>query len=358
MRFIPTFCIREGMIVARNIYDSNGQLMLANGVQLDKVYIKSIIRLQYNGIYIEDNLSRDITIVNVISEELKNNTIKGIKDVFMHNDKNIKGVERKIEITKKLVEDIVNEILENKNLLVNIVDLKVFDDYTFYHSVNVTVLSILMGVAINLSKKELYQLGIGALLHDIGKIFIDKKILNKPGKLTEFEFEEMKQHSRLGYDYLKKEFDISTQSYLAVLDHHEKYSGEGYPSNKKQNEISLFGRIITIADVYDAVTSDRPYRLGLLPSEAMEYIMGGSSTLFDPELVKIFIRKVAPYPIGTCVKLSNGLTGIVIENNENLCLRPKLRIFKNKTGFIEPYLLNLSSDPGTNSITIINVAKM
>ncbi len=208
-------------------------------------------------------------------------------------------------------------------MLVNMIDLKVFDDYTYSHSVNVAVLSIIIGVTMGLGRKELTKLGLGALLHDIGKVFIDKDIVNKPGKLTDEEFSSMKMHSKLGYDYVRDRFQLPVKSYVAVLDHHERYDGSGYPNSKKGDEISDFGKMIALADVYDALTSERPYRKALPPSEAMEYIMGNSQVHFDPELVKVFSRKVAPYPVGTLVKLSNGMTGLVVENYEAFCLRRK-----------------------------------
>ena len=141
---------------------------------------------------------------------------------------------------------------------------------------------------------------------------------------------------------------------IGILDHHEKFAGGGYPNDLKEEKISLFGRIIAIADVYDAMTSDRPYRKAIIPSEVIEYIMGASHTLFDPDLVNVFIRKIAPYPIGTCVELSNRLTGIIIENYENFSMRPRVRIFKKDGEDITPFELDLS-DRNFLNITVTSV---
>lgn len=359
MRFTPTFCLREGMLLAKNLYGRNGDLMLKAGTILDARYVNGIKRLGYNGIYIEDDLSKNIEIESVINEDLKRETIKGIKNVFIYAEQqNVKKYNLKVEETKKHVENIVDEILGNKNVMINMIDLKVFDDYTFYHSLNVAVLSIVMGVALKLNKNELYKLGYGALLHDVGKVFIKKETLNKPGKLTEKEFEEVKKHSELGYGYLKKEFDIPVKSYIGTLEHHERYDGTGYPSGKRGDDICLFGRIIAIADVYDALTSDRPYKKAFLPSEAMEYIMGNCGEAFDPELVLIFASKVAPYPIGTCVKLSNGKTGIVLQNYEDCCMRPKIRVFKYNNEDIENEIIDLKYDDNLKNVTIVGIAEI
>ena len=188
---------------------------------------------------------------------------------------------------------------------------------------------------------------------DIGKVFIDKDILNKPGSLTEEEYELIKSHSTFGYEYLKKGNKYPL-NHVGVLDHRERYGGGGYPSGIKEDLISYFGRIIAVAYAYDALTSDRPYREALLPSEAMEYVMGSVSTLFDPDIVKVFVRKIAPYPIGTCVRLSNGMVGIVVENYEDLCMRPLIRVFQDQGEEIEPYEIQLS-DPHALCLTIVEV---
>ncbi len=214
-----------------------------------------------------------------------------------------------------------------------------------------------MGVALDLNRNDLNNLGMGAILHDIGKVFIDKKCLNKKGRLTDEEFAEMKKHPIEGYRYIRANFNIPVQASMGVLQHHEKYDGTGYPVQKAGDDISLFGRIIAIADVYDAITSDRPYRKGILPSKAMEYIMGGAGYHFDFELVSIFVKKVAAYPLGTCVKLSNGLMGIVVENFADTSMRPKIRVIE-KDKDQEARYINLKEDFKTNNLTIVEVVEM
>lgn len=354
MRFVPASCLREGMILGDNLYNNSGELMLSCGVTLNGDYLRSIQRLRYNGIYIDDDLSRDIPVLNLISETVKAQTVKGIKEIFIHADHGRVPKKKSIENAKKHIESIVDQIFQQKNLMVNIIDMKVFDDYTYYHSVNVAVLSIVIGVALGMEKEELCNLGFAGLLHDIGKVFVSKEVLNKPGKLSTIEFEEMKKHSLLGYEHIKHGYGLATATSMGILDHHEKYEGGGYPNDVKGDRISIFGRIIAVADVYDALTSDRPYRKALLPAEAMEYVMASNNTLFDPMVVEVFARKIAPYAIGTCVKLSNGTTGIVLENYEDLCMRPKLRIFKEKDIEVEPYEIKLSDYTNLN-ITVVEV---
>ena len=356
MRFIPTYCLKEGMLLGKNLYNNKGGLLLKKGSELKMQYIDKIIELGFQGIYVEDHISKGIEIKNVIGEELRLTLVKGIKNIFINVEDGNFNIDSEIDTASKLVEDMIEELIENRNIMVNMIDIKLFDDYTFFHSVNVAVLSIILGISLNLNKEELYKLGVGALLHDIGKVFVGKDILNKKGKLTDEEFEKMKKHPREGYKYIKTRFDIPIKSYIAVLEHHEKYDGTGYPNNKIGKDICLFGRIIAIADVYDALTSKRPYRKALLPSEVMEYIMGSSGTHFDFELVNLFTRKVAAYPIGTCVKLSNGVTGIVVENFPDSCTRPKIKTIDSDNE--NPTYINLRDDFNNNNLTIVDIVNM
>lgn len=356
MRFVPLYCIREGMIVGKSLYGRNGELLLNTGTRIYPSYINKLRHMGFNGIYIEDNLSEDIEVVDIISDNLRNKTIQKIKDVFHSFENKKEDFSNDFDEVSKLVSDIIDNIMSNKNLAVNMIDIRSFDDYTFYHSVNVGVLSIAIGVTLNFDRAHITDLGLSAMLHDIGKVFIPKEILNKPSKLNDEEFELIKMHPANGYKYLKGIYQTSVPVYIGALQHHERYDGTGYPNATKGTQISLYGRIISMADVYDALTSNRPYRKALIPSEAIEYIMGGGNSLFDPELVNAFISKIAPYPSGTCVSLSNGKIGIVAENYTDCCLRPKIKIIKHGNIYIEPYYIDLRNDLSTLDVTITGIA--
>ncbi len=356
MRFVPANCIREGMILGQTLYGPNGELLLRAGTVIKDAYIDKIKSYGYNGTYIDDDLTKDIEIQEIISAELKNRTVNALKNVFIQIESkgnNSAQNNRTLKTMKSLVENIFNEISEHKNFMVNVIDIKIFDDYTFFHSTNVTVLSLVLGLALGLKKRALLDLGTAALFHDIGKVFISKNILNKNGPLTADEFDEIKCHSSNGYAHLKDVLAISPKSYVGVLQHHEKFDGLGYPHGLVGKDISLFGRIIAIADVYDALTSDRPYRKGLLPSEAMEFIMGNGGVQFDHDLVKVFAQKIAPYPIGTYVHLSDGREGFVVDNYAECCLRPRIKIVKDSTGVLKQhYHLDLKNDITTFTVII------
>jgi HD-GYP domain-containing protein (c-di-GMP phosphodiesterase class II) len=200
------------------------------------------------------------------------------------------------------------------------------DNYTYEHSVNVIVLSLIMGLELNYSKDRLYSLAVGAMLHDVGKVFVPKDILLKDGKLTEMEFDIIKEHPSRGYDYLKEEIGVSAMSRIIILQHHERVDGTGYPEGMCGSRIHEFSKIVSIADVYDALTSDRPYRRGLPPNDAIEYIMGSADRYFDFDMVNAFLKRIVPYPAGTMVRLSNGDIAVVKEINRDYPLRPKVTI--------------------------------
>jgi HD-GYP domain-containing protein (c-di-GMP phosphodiesterase class II) len=206
-----------------------------------------------------------------------------------------------------------------------------------------------------LDRAQLFNLGMSAILHDVGKFFIDKEILNKPGRLSFDEFEIIKKHSEIGCEYLRQHFYYSSSISTGVLLHHERFDGAGYPYGRKGFDIHIFARIIAVADVYDAITSLRPYHEPVLPSEAYEYIMGSSGRHFDPDVTDIFIRKIAPFPEGMEVLLSNGLRGIVFKNNSHFMTRPLIKLLPINGREPKEEFCNLGDDPDMLSVTIIKV---
>ena len=357
MRYIPTSCLREDMVLAKSLYGNDGVLLLQKGQQLKRPYISSISNCGLQGVYISDHLSEEIEIKNIIDDEVRTSAVKAVRDIYVQSQ--TFGISRNMaDSAKAAVHNIVEEIIDNRNIMVNMVDLKTYDNYTYYHSVNVGVLSIVLGVALGLNRSSLYKLGLGAMLHDLGKVFIDKAIIDKAGPLTSDEFSEIKKHPGLGHEYLTHttRLDVPVSALIGVLQHHERMDGSGYPEGISGNSINRFSRIISIADVFDAMTADRPYRVAMMPSDVMEYLMGGSGTLFDSDLVYLFTRKVATFPLGTCVKLSNGLTAIVVENYEDCCLRPKVKVIGNDDN--EPIYLDLKNERSLSNLTITAVIKM
>lgn len=357
MRFAPLHCIRPGMVLGKTLWGIRNEVLLTAGTMLNESYIESILRLQLNGIYIEDEISGDLEIASLISDTLRAETIRGVKNLFVLSERT--GSTPPLRLMREQIGRIVDEILNHRNLMINLIDLKVFDNYTYAHSVNVAVLSIVLGLAAGLNRDALNRLGMAALMHDIGKVFLPVELLNRAGPLSQEEYREVQRHPERGFDYVKSHYpDIPVSVYVAILEHHERYDGTGYPNGKLGQKTTQFGAILAIADVYDALTSDRPYRKGLPPSEAVEYFMASGGSHFHPELLELFLRKVAPYPVGTCVTLSNGWTGLVLENYESFSLRPKIRVFRHGSEQVTPYEVNLRDDHAYINVTITGIAEV
>lgn len=241
-----------------------------------------------------------------------------------------------------IVKTFVDSCFKKPGIVTSLSRLKSYDDYTFTHSINVCVLSIALGKKLGFDGISLQELGIGGLLHDIGKMHIPDKILNKPGQFTEEEYAIMKNHPQLGYDYLVKQKNIPREALMCVLQHHERSDGGGYPNGLKEWEITKFGKITSIVDTYDAITSDRIYSKGSIPTKALKMIFGWSGTKFNEILVKFFLDILGIYPVGTLVLLDTEELAVVFEVNRKNPTSPKVLIISNyEKRIVDPVLFSL-----------------
>ncbi len=218
------------------------------------------------------------------------------------------------DATKTVTNDLMRAIDDNDAVAVDISALKVSDEYTFKHSVDVATMSMIVAKRYGFDEKQVYEIGISGLLHDIGKSKIPDEVLNKAGKLTDEEFAVMKKHSVFGYHILTDKDDLSGDIRLGVLQHHEKLNGKGYPLGIEMPRISPFARIISVVDIYDALVTERPYKKAFSPRDAVEMIMSMTSEL-DVDVMRCFMESVILYPVGTDVELSNGENARVVENS-------------------------------------------
>ncbi|NLY43412.1 MAG: HD-GYP domain-containing protein [Clostridiaceae bacterium] len=344
MRLVPINCVKQDCFLGKTIYDDEGRVLLYKGTRITNNLIKRMKSIGIQSIYVIDEYSEN-EIEDIIKPEIRVKAIKAVKDTFEHLRRRVdwnyseldkrrflKRRDEQIDVLIDVSKMIVEEVLSNKDVMINLVDIKNMDSYTYEHSVNVAVLALIIGLEQGLNVKELNNLCIGALLHDIGKAFIPNEILKKPDELTEEEFALMKEHPVKGYEYIRSNVSLPAVAKVMVLEHHERIDGGGYPRKLDGSRIHHFSKIVTVADVYDALTSDRPYRKAVLPSEAIELIMGSAGRHFDFKIAYSFVRKVVPYPVGTVVKLSNGYCGVVEDIPENFPLRPKVRIIRTNTG--------------------------
>ena len=312
MRYVKAEHLEKGMVLVYTLYDNNEKILLKANRKLTQNYINRIQQMDIMGLYVfEDDEIYEHT--PTVSEQTRLKAIKSLKRL-------------NIDDCIYIANNIVEEIRESESMIVETVNLSTYDNYTYTHSVNVDILAVILGVACGLRDDELRKLSQAALLHDIGKTCVPIEILNKPGKLTEEEFTEVKKHPQYGYNMLKDNYDVSSVTRNAILSHHENEDGSGYPRKLTSENIHLFAKIIHIADVYDALTTKRVYKDAMNPADALEYLMGNAERMFDKELVTIFMDYIAPYPLGVQVELSTGQTALVVKNNRKMLSRPIVRL--------------------------------
>ena len=357
MRFVRMKDCKAGMTLARDIYGEYGVLLLAEGRPLSNRHIYALDQHGYPGLYIIDEHSIGLDLEEVVVDDvMRQSAINVVKEMF---DKGANVVyvknQEMYKAVSDVVYDIVDHIFETNPAVLNVPLMKSFDEYTYQHSVDVGILAIMLGKKMKMTRTEVLNLGKAAFFHDIGKMFIPKAILNKKGKLTRSEFEVMKKHPALGYDFTKEVLEQPSIINRAVLHHHERYDGGGYPHGLKGKEIPLLSQIISVSDVFDAMGSSRVYKKAQLATEGYEYIMASAGRQFDPDVVRLFTRTIAPFPAGLTVRLSNGLHAVVVRNNPSFMMRPLVRAFDpDDPGYYE--YINLSDDMGALDITIIGVA--
>ena len=230
------------------------------------------------------------------------------------------------------VKNLVGSVMRNADALICLTRIKERDRYTSLHSVNVCIFSLAFGRHLGLSQEELTELGMGALLHDVGKTRVPLEILNKPGRLTDAEFTEMKRHPTLGYEMLGGLEGVGERARAVAHAHHERHDGGGYPRGLRGREIGLFPRIVSIVDVYDAVTSPRVYHDPISAHHALQKLYAGREADFDRRLVDKFIQCVGIYPLGSLVELSSGEVGVVTANNHQAPTRPVVALVLNRKG--------------------------
>ncbi|MCT4593709.1 MAG: HD-GYP domain-containing protein [Anaeromicrobium sp.] len=323
---LKTRFLKEDMILANNIYTENDEILLGEGIHLNQVYIDKLLELGISEVYVNIPSTEDIIVPDVIKEENRKEAHNIIRDTMKRISYNEDIRMKKIW---KIVDKIIENLLSSDSIIVNLSLVRSIDDYTFTHSVNVCIYALIIGIGIGYKKEKLMDLGVGAILHDIGKMLIDPKVLNKPGKLTKDEYEYIKSHSKLGYEIVKNNKNISEASAKIILTHHERFDGEGYPFKLKGDEIREYARIVAICDVYDALTSDRAYKSKEFPHVVVEYLISMGYHQFDYELVKEFITHIPCYPIGTLLKLSTNEMGVVYEIDKEYPNRPIVKYISN-----------------------------
>lgn len=253
-----------------------------------------------------------------------------------------------LEQVEPMIESITESVLSNSGALLTLLRIKNKDDYTFLHSVSVGTLMIAFCHSVGMDTDTIHLAGLGGILHDTGKALVPDEILNKPGRLTEAEFDIIKRHPRDGFDILSRTEGIGEIPLDITLHHHERVDGSGYPHRLNGDTISTLAKMAAIVDVYDAITADRCYHKGMAPTDALRKIFEWSKYHFDPKLVQAFMRCVGIYPVGTLVLLESGKLGVVIEQHHSNLLTPKIKVMYSSRSntYLQPEIIDLSRPLG------------
>jgi HD-GYP domain-containing protein (c-di-GMP phosphodiesterase class II) len=371
MRKVLVSQLRQGDRLGRDVTSSpDVPPLLRAGVRVSESFRYSLERAGVAAVWIDDGLSEGIEPLEVLDVETKRQAASAIRDAFRDVTRTLPSGGRltgdAIGEMTDVADRIVRDVTRNVHSALALNDLANADGYTLKHSLAVTTLGLALGLRVmrkygwvdidgrrrfDCGNGRMTALGVGLLLHDIGKLAIPVEILRKTGPLTDDEWTTMREHPTLGVNILKRD-GISPLSRAVVRSHHERWSGGGYPDQRAGDDIHQFARIAAVADVFDALTSDRYYRKAMPLSEACTFIEQRSGSDFDPEVVDVFKSFVAPYPPGTRVVLSDGYCGLVKEVKAESVRTPIVRIIMDPSGALIPAReIDLSTMPGVKVVS-------
>jgi HD-GYP domain-containing protein (c-di-GMP phosphodiesterase class II) len=360
--------------LGRDVYGLGDALpLLRAGVRVSESYQHSLERAGIGAVWIDDGFSEGIEPLEVLEEQTKRRATAAIRDAFRDASKTIQQGGTlstfAIQEMQDVAELIVGDISRSVHTALALNDLAHADGYTLKHSLAVTTLGLSLGLRVMRKygwidaygerrfdgiEDRLSTLGVGLLLHDIGKLSVPGEILRKAGPLTDDEWQAVRAHPTLGFQILRKAEGISPLARAVVRSHHERWNGAGYPDGQVGQQIHQFARIAAVADVFDALTSDRYYRRALSLHEGYDYVVSRSGFDFDPEVVDVFQSLVAPFPPGTPVVLSDGHCGVVVEAKQHAVKTPIVRIIVDPCGAtVRPYEIDLAQIPG---VTIVSTS--
>ncbi|WP_424769027.1 HD-GYP domain-containing protein [Paenibacillus sp. sgz302251] len=359
MRLLPITNCRPGMKLAKKIFSQEGVVLLGENIELTDRLITRLEQCGIQYVYIADPRTDDIVLPSLINENTMQLALREVRTNFremMDRPKQKKGVTYPYiaQPFKQMMSMIIDDLSGHKDAMIMLMDMGSIDHYLYQHSLNVCVYTTLLGMAHGYTRDELTTLGMGALLHDIGKTQITMNVLKKPGSLTQEEYEAMKQHTRIGYELLKDEPNLPLIVAHCAFQHHERIDGSGYPRGIKGNEIHEYAKWIGLVDSYDAMTTNRIYSQPMLPHHAIERLYAGTGTLYDQQMLQLFRDRVAIYPIGITVKLHTGESGVVVDLNHSYPHRPIIRILSNEAGeeLKSPYEIDLSKQLTTMIVSV------
>jgi HD-GYP domain-containing protein (c-di-GMP phosphodiesterase class II) len=326
MIIVESTSLVPGMVIAKDIFDQSYTLMVGKGTALTPNMVSKLKGFTETEFFV-DNLPTEANeeVERILTERLSEEHDQVINSVARYFNSVAASNTLDTQVIKNMVDEIQNQINLSSNILLNLSHLKSFDEYLFSHAVNVSIIALIIGRKLNLYHEDLEQLGITALLHDIGMLKIKKEVFDHNRVLSAAEWEQIKEHPVYGAYFIKNSGEFAPSIVCGVMDHHERVDGSGYPYGKKGVDISFFGKIVAVADVYDACISLRKHRKRMTPRQALKNLLGDSHR-FDLDVLRAFVASMAIYPIGSYVRLNTGEIAKVVGCNPDQPFRPQIRI--------------------------------
>ncbi|MEY8331787.1 HD-GYP domain-containing protein [Lachnospiraceae bacterium 47-T17] len=360
-KFMRTRQLESGMRVDHPVVDRLGRILVARGATLDEYIIAAMLKMGIMSVYIQEGepdgdgetsacpaaqkniekLRTDDRPNVALNASVRKRVAEGIQYIYSNTSD-----PALVQTSTSIADSLMSAIQENDAMAIDISALKTSDEYTFKHSVDVATIAMIVAKNTGLSKDEVLEIGVTGLLHDVGKTKIPPEILNKPGRLDDDEFDIMRQHSVYGYHIIKERPDLPDAVKLGVLQHHEKINATGYPLHLSANKICPYAKILAVADIYDALVTERPYKSAFSQREAIEMIMSMTQEL-DMSAMETFLESMILYPVDTIVELSNGERAKVVKNTPHYILRPKV------VGLSSGQVYDLGRDLSCASIVIV-----
>jgi HD-GYP domain-containing protein (c-di-GMP phosphodiesterase class II) len=331
--------LKPGMVLAGDLFSKEGIFIWPAKKPITQSVIDELKKKGIRELYYTKNINKDLSqnMPPMFSEEIKEEAKEAIDNILEQVKKDEKvNVEEVRNVIEKLFKEMISKL---GKAAINLSIVKNYDEYTYTHLINVTILSMFFSKFLGASDFVIKEVGMGAILHDIGKVKIPTSILYKPGELTEEELKIIKKHPIIGYFAIKDEPTVSTYAKKIVLFHHERFDGNGYPLGLKFDRIGRYPQIVSLADVFDALTSERPYKPGMSIPQTLNFIMKKSGIYFEPLLAQKFIMEMSklyglpsPYAIGSFVLLNTGEKAVIIQKDSEYTLRPTVLVIENALG--------------------------
>ncbi len=318
--------VKPGMSTAEVVFNKLGSVILWENVTLDENMITKLKNMGVLTIAVRPEKPKITFVRPESSQEFMveyERDINSTKQIFQDISS---GRTLNAQTAQYIVDSVLDRVDTQRNIIESITQVRAIDEYTYYHSLNVSMLCMLMGKWLRLDDYSVRNLTQAGLLHDLGKTQIPLNILNKPGKLTDAEFDEIRRHSEYGYTLIHQVDGVAPEVALAVLTHHEKEDGSGYPMGLTGDKLNLYSKVITVVDIYDAMTANRSYHRKDTPFKVFELMQHGSFGVLDPVVLKVFLDNITNYYIGTKVRLNTGEMGEVIFMNRMNLSKPVVMV--------------------------------